>query len=678
MEDHTADIKKFRETVSGRELFTFDELDTNPKHINGNFLREMDLILEKGWERNGSLLPSFSPPIQWGGFDRSAAFHLHAWEPVSFLLKASCIAPDPAERARYFDACFGFVMDWLERFQVPVLDREPEFALAKENQQPGLPIWYDMAVGQRVYRLAFMLDVMCRDEKYPDSVIALFVRSIAFHHRMLMVDGFFKEHSNHGIYQALGQLAASKRFMDIDEEAAAYFDIASNRLMALLDEHFTPDNVHKEHSPGYHYMVLGSLVGAAQTQLLRTDIGNRVLAMEEALTWMIRPDFWIAALGDSDPKRIFKYSYPERLAERFATSGLQAVITRGEMGTLPSPGVKPYYDAGYAFARLYAPDVEQKFGNASYLAQIAAFHSRVHKHADHLGFIWFDRGRDILIDPGRYAYAGRTETGSDLFNQGFWYADPKRIYVESTRAHNCVEIDGKSYPRRGVKPFGSALRHAGEQNGLAVTDCELTHQRTVRHRRVLVMAPGHFLFVLDWLNDRGGAHDYRQWFQFAPEWKLEQADDKIIAIIARAPARDMMESDDESAGSGSRADSAQSADPALTADALSMFNLLDENALGAPVRGQEEPELQGWMSDAAYSLVPCTSIAVEATKRQMARFATLFAFGDDVALDGGRTRFNASMRNGTVCWSDGRGRHTLTLTLGDPGNVSAVLATKPH
>lgn len=643
-------VKTFRQKVSQTPLVTFDELDTNPKHINGNFLREMDLMLEKGWDRDGSLLPSFSPPIQWGAFPRSAAFHLHAWEPVSFLLKASCVAPTDELRSKYFDACFLFTMDWLDKFQRPVLDREPADVLAEhkaEHRGEGLPLWYDMAVGQRVYRIAFMLDVMCRDEKYSDQDVMLFIRSIAFHQRMLMVDGFFKIHSNHGIYQALGQLAASKRFIDVDDDASPYFDIASERLMLLLREHFTADNVHKEHSPGYHYMVLGSLVGAAQTGLLRTDIGNRVLAMEEALTWMIKPDFHIATIGDSDPKRIFKYSFPERLAARFKNTRLQSLITRGTMGETPSPGVKPYFDAGYAFARLFAPDVEPKFENASYLAQAAAFHSRVHKHADHLAFIWYDRGREILIDPARYAYAGKTVAGSDLFNEGFWYSDPKRIYVESTRAHNCVEIDGKSYPRRSAKPWGSALRYAGEQSGLAITDCDVTHLRTVRHRRVLVMGPGHFLFILDWLNDRTTPHDYRQWLQFAPEWQVETPPGQIIA---RAPASD-----------------------GRSAEALSVFNLIENNLHNPPVRGKEAPQLQGWVSDAARSLIPCTSLAIEALDQCMARFATLLVFGDDVCVD--RAAFNASMRSGTVGWSDRRGAHILKLILQEPGKISVELST---
>jgi hypothetical protein len=46
------------------------------------------------------------------------------------------------------------------------------------------------------------------------------------------------------------------------------------------------------------------------------------------------------------------------------------------------------------------------------------------------------------------------------------YSDPNRIYVETTRAHNTVEIDGLSHPRRNVQPYGSGLVGWGEQGEL--------------------------------------------------------------------------------------------------------------------------------------------------------------------------------------------------------------------
>ena len=184
------------------------------------------------------------------------------------------------------------------------------------------------------------------------------------------------------------------------------------------------------------------------------------------------------------------------------------------------------------------PDAES-FDRASYLAQQAAFHSRTHKQADDLSFIWYDRGAVILIDAGSYGFLGRTESGSDLWNKGFWYSDPKRIYVESTRSHNTVEIDGMSFNRRESPPYGSAIERWGEtEDGLLFVETHALQFETVGHTRLLVLDPGNWLLVYDWLSDEAGAeHDFRQWFHFAPDLTVETQNGEL-RVSGRASGRE--------------------------------------------------------------------------------------------------------------------------------------------
>ncbi len=623
----------FRAAVAEWTQVTFDELDTSPKHYALAFEQSLDEMLENGWERHGTILPSLSPPLPWNNADRSFLYHMHAWEPLTFLLKGHCTVANQKSCARYFKTSFDYAWDWLTRFQFPVLDWDPALLLDREKAEEYGFAWYDMAVGQRIYRLAYILDTVCRDASYEDETIQLLYRSLQFHHRLLAMDKFFNVHSNHGLYQALGQVAAAKRFADVDAESASYFELATQRLTDLISAHFTTDNVHKEHSPGYHYMILGSLVGARQTGLIADKATDcRVQSMEEALYWMIKPNFCIVTFGDTDPRpmvRILKF------VQRFENHALQAALSEGKVGAFPGPGVRVYYDAGYIFARLYAKDVEPEFSNASYLAQIAAFHSRVHKHADHLSFVWFDKGRDILIDPGRYAYAGRTSPNSDLFKQGFWYSDPKRIYCESTRAHNTVEIDGASLPRAKVKPFGSALVYAGVEDGNAITYCEATHFRSVRHNRQIIMGPGCFLLILDWLYDRTGTeHEYRQCFNFANEWEIYEQDGLICG---------------HHSGGG------------LPVADLRASSLIAAADLGPVVRGQEDPEMLGWLSDAPKSLIPASCFHYFQKSNAQTSFATLFVFGQSLEIDWAATRFNRTLSSGKISWQDDRGKHVLSV-----------------
>jgi Heparinase II/III-like protein/Heparinase II/III N-terminus len=616
----------------------FDQLDTTAKHFSSGFRDMVDEILSKGFERDGIALLSIKPPIPFDKFNRSFCFHIHAWEPLTFLLQAH----SQFGGAQYLDASFEFAWDWFTQYQAHLLAMPRAEALAYAAGHTETQAWYDMGVGQRIYRLAYLADAVARlPEKYSDDVFGQLYESLQFHHELLSIDSFFVGHTNHGLYQALGQLAAAHRFRHLDGQES-YYQIADNRLKVMIERSFFPSAMHREHSPGYHHMILGSLLGARRSKLLDRELDTFLGEAESVLSWMISPDGSLATFGDSDYKpRVYSPPHPLEYQDKH----IKYLWSGGEGGVKPESGVRFIADAGYMFSRVF--DGDKPASQASYFAQFAGFHSRTHKHADHLTFVWHERGRQVLVDPGRYAYAGMTEPGSELYEQGFWYSDPKRVYVESTRAHNCVEIDGKSYLRKGVRRFGSALRYAGEQGGLAVTDCEVTHLRTVRHRRVLVMAPGRFLLALDWLNDRTQSHDYRQWFQFAPAFQVTRGED---GLSAAAPASGEAE-----------------------AQTVKVFNLIGENAFADPVRGQEEPQLQGWTSDAAYSLVPSTSIRVEALSRPMARFATLFALGGDVEIDMKGTRFNATLRSGKVRWSDEAGRHLLTVTMAEPGNVSVRL-----
>jgi len=76
----------------------------------------------------------------------------------------------------------------------------------------------------------------------------------------------------------------------------------------------------------------------------------------------------------------------------------------------------------------------------------AGFHSATHKQADDLTFVWHESGRPFIVDAGRY---------------GYYYDEPGRRYCESTRAHNTVEIDGRSTSMRPSDAFGSALTSWG-------------------------------------------------------------------------------------------------------------------------------------------------------------------------------------------------------------------------
>ena len=402
-------------------------------------------------------------------------------------------------------------------------------------------------------------------------------------------------------------------------------------------------------------MILATLLGSCSSgPLEKSDFAVLRSRAEEALGWMMQPDKALAPIGDTDPRSeisdLAVAACVKNQAALVTDTNIRAILT-GEGNRAQSlTGIKPYYDAGYVFARALPDGRDQPITTASYFAQIAGFHSRTHKHADHMSFVWHDRGCSILIDPGRFGYGDKTKPESEPFAEGFWYTDPKRIYVERTRAHNCVEVDGRDYPRKGVRPFGSALRFAAEQDGLFVTVCDARPLRHIRHVRSIILNPGRFLLVLDWLKDaKDRPHEFRQWFQLAPLWQAR----RFAGMIAAEHP------------SGFN---------------LRVASLLDHQAPSDIVCGQTSPNLQGWMSDEALSLVPTPSFHLAREKTSVARFATLFSLsrhlevlGATAADDFVDSRFQWRTENGEVAIQFERSQSCTAAT----AQITAGLRDRP-
>ena len=467
-----------------------------------------DEYMEVGLPIEGGPPFRLEPPIDWeylASDDRSWNYQLNTWRPIHPILTEHYRSLQP----RYLSFALALASDWIDKnpYSTPQAEAEVEdFG------------WYDMAVGLRVYQIAYMLDAGCRDSSVASDTLHSLWTSLLDHFDYLSDDENIVFHNNHGLYQVSGQFAAATRFSEFAAISQQRLQ-AVERLERIIDLQFSPEGVHLEHSPGYQNFVAQLIAGIAPLGLMTEfpSLAARMDAYEEALAWMILPNRRLANLGDTDYRDLSKEKVVVTQSQL-----LDYAVSGGLRGHPASQRIKVFPESGLAILRSGWPDAES-FDKASYLAQQAAFHSRTHKQADDLSFIWYDRGTEILIDAGRYGYLGKTEPGSDIWKEGFWYSDPKRIYVESTRAHNTVEIDGKSFNRRDTPPYGSAIQRWGEtEDGLLFVETRATQFETIGHTRLLVFDPGNWLLVYDWLSDDAGKdHDYRQWFHFAPDLTVE-------------------------------------------------------------------------------------------------------------------------------------------------------------
>ncbi len=292
----------------------------------------------------------------------------------------------------------------------------------------------------------------------PEKIFVL-LACVVRHQQELFEDKVFNARNNHGVYVALGELALARRLRALPGMEVMQ-DQGRRRMELMIRSQFATDGGHKEHSPEYHQMLVASFNVAAGSGLIESDELRRQLELsEDVLGWFIQPNGELPQVGDSQAKQMRLDTLPHRAQPPISLCPLVARGTPNEHHLRVLP------EAGYAIVRYPQPQGTDDQQAPGYLLLSAGFHSRTHKHADDLTITWFDRGREILIDAGRFGYVDLLPADSPLRRQGYFYGAPERQYVESTRAHNTVEADGKDHVRRGRDPYGSAILDAEERDG---------------------------------------------------------------------------------------------------------------------------------------------------------------------------------------------------------------------
>lgn len=606
-------------------IMPYENLSNIKKSAKEASLEAYDII-ENGWAKRTYPRIDIRESIPWeleSHDKRTWNFYIHSWNMIDTLLFAYNLNTDEA----LFAPALKIALDWIERY----VDLENNLPLVIENSIDFA--WYDMAVGLRAYRLAYMFDKYRSDIQAYDATTKKLWSALLAHQAYLSDDSNITFHNNHGYYQATGQIAMGRRFSQYSDVMANALEQGIERFKTMLEQQFTTDGVHREHSPDYHRMVYETLIGVIKAGLIKDEyILAFTYKIEEALSWFILPNQYIANFGDSDWRLMrIKSSAADK---KWQTPEMKFVTTNGEIGFLQKQTLKAFEEAGYFIVRSNNLESNVSYDQYSYLAQTGAFHSRTHKHADDLSFIWYERGHNILIDAGRYGYIGKAEIGTELWQQGYWYTHPSRLYCESTRAHNTLEFDGVDYARKGVKPYGSAIgRHKQYDNGLVVLETECKHFKSIRRVRVIIYMPNQWLVVFDWFKDNlDELHDVRQWFNFAPNINIIKTNDNSYYTNL----------DDNST--------------------LHITSLL-ENVTGSEVmRGVEEPRLQGWFSPTEKEVLAVDSINFSSLQTNTASFATLFSFNGEVNINLDMNEISYSGRRLLIRWNDLMGTHHLALT----------------
>ena len=486
--------------------------------------------LKNGFKVGGVAIDISQAP-NWPDFKsetRNIRYKLHSWVMLDTLLTADEKSDSDESILKAIDISHS----WVKRYIIS--NQADEFA------------WYDMAVGQRATKLPYLLSRAIEMDLSP-KLISHYILAIEVHITELSQADRIAFHSNHGLFQIAGLMAIVKSIPWLSLSKNGY-QVALDYLLRMLNSHFTDDGLHKEHSPEYHLFMINHLSAFIESGWLDEIEGIKELTQKvnDAAHWMQTPSNEIIAMGDS------KNNTPIKERWHLAADELNHGLKTFEKGGLIIHNAK-----------------KNGWSQVVYSCQ---FHSRQHKHADHQNFTFHSNGKPIIVDAGTYTYQ---------------YDLPERIYCESTRAHNTVEVDGNNYSRFRKDTFGSGVRFATMLGPCAVMAGEVHHKRLVssfipnnkisntdaidvdiKHRRTLVHFPSRFLAIIDEIQSPN-EHEYIQWNHLSPELQLRKYTPMKFGI------HDQKEK---------------------VVSRISAVGDENTNLQSISIQGQTQPHLQGWFS----------------------------------------------------------------------------------
>ena len=524
-------------------------------------------IINQGWTGDKHSPIVFVPGLDWDAIsreNRSWGFKLHTWEFMDLVLTEYQATRDLS----LLTWAMNVALDW---------DGYVSRGLPKESMA-----WYDMALSLRMPRLARLMVALAKSELRSETT--RFIRIAVEHSEMSMADEAFNAGNNHGFYCAMAQCDFAKWLPSLPG-VDALKEMGQRRLALMLERQFAGDGGHLEHSPDYHRMLLSSFEKAIDEGLIQDEeIAERVSRASHVVGWMVQPDGNLVQFGDTPLRRMSSDRPGLDQNSRF-------IFTDGKMGVPNDAEMAVFPDSGYAFVRSPQPANPGDLIKSSYLAFMASFHSRAHKHADDLTFTWFDRGRELLVDSGRFGYVDLLPADSPDRQLGFYYGSAERQYVESTIAHNTVSVDGLDIERRARKPYGSGIRECAVSGSEFVLRGEVSHSAYV-HSRQLTLAAHQSLVVNDRLTKTGSAEHAVAWFNLDGSLDVSVEDEWV-----RVRFED-------------RADS---------------LWISGSGTLIPPVRGQVEP-LRGWRSRIDGAIEPVWNLGFGSLLGTVTDLTTRFEF----------------------------------------------------
>lgn len=355
---------------------------------------------------------------------------------------------------------------------------------------------------------------------------------------------WFSTHSsanNHLLGEATGLYVAALTW-PCWPEAKDWLSVAKKIIEREALAQVAPDGVSREQAVWYQQFVLDMLVVAllaarANGERFCAAFESRVEAMVDFIACIMDAGGNVPVFGDADDGALVRLS-PDAKGSPFRSAlGVGALLFQRGDFKLKAQALDDKArwllgaDADQAFARLEPETtrlpLRQAFADGGYYILGCAFDTSrevravvdagplgytaiaAHGHADALSFTLSVHGRELLIDPGTYAY----------HTQQAW-----RQYFRGTAAHNTLRVDGLDQSQQGGNFLWLRKAHAGCSLWLSTAEADRFEgwqdgytrlADPVKHRRLLSFDKRSRQLVVEDSLQMHGSHDVELFFHCA-------------------------------------------------------------------------------------------------------------------------------------------------------------------
>lgn len=420
-------------------------------------LQSEDHVLNEGLLTRVGLPPwPIRHPINWAADphkEMNWRFCLHALRMLDPVVRAWI-----AEPAQWrIDHILTVFRSWAAYEAEMAETRPPEDEVARDSAH-GI-IWHDMGASIRALKLAWLLDVA--DDAGITGDDLAFLRDQAALHADRLSQAHQLSGSNHGLFQ-VAALEALSYILPDEEWAPRVRQIAHDHLAFMIGRQFTEEGVHKEHSVGYHFFALKTMVKFNGFQRLGDERLDAILELAKVNSrWLRRPDGVAVPVGDT-------------------AAGRQTEQTLELPGDQHGKYVaSTFHRSGYAIVR---SDIDVPSNQSGMLFLTGMRWSRSHKNDDDLSFEWFDLGDPIIVDAGKYGYV----------------THKFRRYAKRQLAHSTAGVSAYDLKSRHLPFYGSALNPTTFDGEDFILSGQVQHHE-FHQARVLTWRPKKSLTVTDTL-----------------------------------------------------------------------------------------------------------------------------------------------------------------------------------